>query len=282
MPKRERDSYEADDVRVFDGGEDDDDKGDSNLPMVIVIALLVLAALGGLVWVSYNNGVARGHADVPARQLAQNSTTEAPATAPSSGEESPTARHIKVYQQPAGADEDAYQEITPNTGQTAKPTPPALRSAEAKPAPAKAVVPPPAAVTQATLPAAKPQTKTTAETAPATATAAPKQLAPAAPPAKAAPAPTAPVAATAATAGGAYVLQIGAYKSESEANGAWKVMQTKHAGLLSSLSSNVQKADLGDKGVWYRLRAGAFADKDAATAFCDKLKAVGGICFPAK
>jgi len=275
MPKRERDSYEADDVRVFDGGEDDDETEGSNLPIVIVIALLVLAALGGLVWISYNNGVARGRADVPAHQVAQNTAGEAPATAPSSGEESPAARHIKVYQQPAGADDGAYQEVTPNAEQTAKPAP-----VQSAPAQAKVVVPAPAAATQSTLPAAKPQTKTVAATPPVPATAAPKQLSPTNPLDKAAPA--APTAAVAATAGGAYVLQIGAYKSEGEANAAWKLTQAKHAALLSSLSSNVQKADLGDKGVWYRLRAGSFADKNAAAALCDRLKAEGGICFPAK
>jgi len=280
MPKRERDSYDADDVRVFDGGEDDDDTEGSNLPIVIVITLLVLAALFCLVWVSYNNGVARGRADVPP-QVAQNTAGETPATAPDSGNASPAARHIKVYQQPAGADEGTYQEVTPNAAQTAK-------AAPAKPAPAQATVavPPPVAVTQSTLPAAKPQPKAIVETPPAAATAPPKQLSLVKPPIKAAPAVVAPATAaassTAATAGAAFVLQIGAYKSESEANAAWKSYQAKHAALLSNLSPNVQKADLGDKGVWYRLRAGSFADKDAAAAFCDRLKAEGGICFPAK
>jgi cell division protein FtsN len=86
----------------------------------------------------------------------------------------------------------------------------------------------------------------------------------------------------AAAAGGAYVLQVGAYKSQSDADAAWKAYRAKHAALLSSLGPNVQKADLGDKGVWYRLRVGSFADKDAAAAMCDRLKAEGAACFPAK
>jgi cell division protein FtsN len=131
----------------------------------------------------------------------------------------------------------------------------------------KPVVPPPVAVTQSALPPVKTEPK------PATAAPTPQATAP--------PASLAPVKTT-ATVAGAYVLQIGAYKSDADASAAWKVYQAKHAALLSGVSSNIQKADLGDKGVWYRLRAGSFAEKNTAAALCDKLKADGGACFPAK
>ena len=59
-------NYEpSDDVRVFDGGEDDEDVEGSRLPLLIVIALLVLAAFGGVVWLAYQRGVQQGHAEVP-------------------------------------------------------------------------------------------------------------------------------------------------------------------------------------------------------------------------
>ena len=46
-----------DDVRVFDGGDEDDVEG-SRLPLLIVIALLVLAAFGGVLEiVAYEHGV---------------------------------------------------------------------------------------------------------------------------------------------------------------------------------------------------------------------------------
>ncbi len=91
MPNYERGSYEPDDVRVFDGGADDDDAEGSHLPMVIVISLLVLAAFGGVVWLAYNNGVAKGRADVPPRIVAQN--TDTPAATPDSGEARTTQSH---------------------------------------------------------------------------------------------------------------------------------------------------------------------------------------------
>jgi cell division protein FtsN len=80
---------------------------------------------------------------------------------------------------------------------------------------------------------------------------------------------------------GAYELQIGAYKSQDEAEGAWKAYKFKHPSA-SGYSEDVRKADLGDKGVWYRLRIGPFPEKAAANDACDKLKADGGACMLAK
>jgi cell division protein FtsN len=91
----------------------------------------------------------------------------------------------------------------------------------------------------------------------------------------------APAAAKSAVAGG-YVLQIGAYKSQADADAAWKVYKAKHAALLSAYSDDVQQADLGERGTWYRLRISGFADKDMATSLCDRLKADGGACIPGR
>jgi cell division septation protein DedD len=85
----------------------------------------------------------------------------------------------------------------------------------------------------------------------------------------------------AATAGG-YVLQIGAFKSQADAATAWKAYQAKHAALLAGYSDNVQQVDLGEKGTWYRLRVGGFADREVASALCDRLKADGGACIPGR
>jgi cell division protein FtsN len=285
MAKYERGSTDPDDVRVFDGGEDDEEDGGAHLPVVIVISLLVLAAFGGVVWLAYNNGVARGRADVPAPVMAENTASEQQAVAPGSGASPP--KQIKVYQQQAGSDEDSDQQVaTAPPAQLTKPAaPPAahVQPAEAKPVPAvqksppapeaKAPAPKPAAVAPATSPPAAPPAKPVV-----TAAAKPAAETPVTPPV-ATPAKT---AATVPPTAGAYVLQIGAYKSQSDANAAWKAYRAKHAALLSGLGPNVQKADLGDKGVWYRLRVGSFADKDAAGALCDRLKSEGGVCFPAK
>lgn len=80
---------------------------------------------------------------------------------------------------------------------------------------------------------------------------------------------------------GGYLLQIGSYKSEDEANAAWRTFQSAHA-IAGGYESNIKQVDLGEKGTWYRLRIGSFADKDAATEFCAKLKADGANCLLAR
>jgi len=78
------------------------------------------------------------------------------------------------------------------------------------------------------------------------------------------------------------VLQIGSYKSQAEAEAAWKTYKAKHTALLNGYSDNIQQADLGEKGTWYRLRIGGFSDREVANALCDRLKADGGACIPGR
>ena len=77
-------------------------------------------------------------------------------------------------------------------------------------------------------------------------------------------------------------MQIGAFKSRAEADAAWRAYSGKHAALLKGYGPDVQEADLGDKGTWYRLRIAGFGDREMASALCDRLKADGGGCFLGK
>ena len=66
MAQFERGVYEpSDDVRVFDGSEEEEDVEGSRLPLLIVLALLVLAMFAGVVWLAYTQGVARGRSETP-------------------------------------------------------------------------------------------------------------------------------------------------------------------------------------------------------------------------
>ncbi len=84
--------------------------------------------------------------------------------------------------------------------------------------------------------------------------------------------------AAAPVAGGSYKVQLGAYASESEAQGAWKKITGAHAGVLSG-GPTIVKAEVNGK-TYYRLRAGSFADGTAAKAACAKL--AGQACLPVK
>lgn len=91
--------------------------------------------------------------------------------------------------------------------------------------------------------------------------------------------PAAPVSPVPVKADGANAVQLGAYRSEKEARESWNKMLGKHAGLLSSRSPSIVKADLGTKGVYFRLRVPGFASTGDARAFCGKLSAQGQACM---
>ena len=101
-------------------------------------------------------------------------------------------------------------------------------------------------------------------------------------PATTKPAETKPAATTPAPAiatQGAWVVQILALREEAAAQKAWDGLQKKHPSLLGGQSLDVEKADLGSKGVFYRVRAAGFTTKQAAQATCTKLKAAGQDCL---
>ncbi|MGV8997486.1 MAG: SPOR domain-containing protein [Parvibaculaceae bacterium] len=82
--------------------------------------------------------------------------------------------------------------------------------------------------------------------------------------------------------GGAYVVQLLALKDKAAAKAAWKKVSQKHAGVLANHALDIETADLGAKGTWYRVRAAGFASKAAATSACAKLKAAGQDCIAKK
>lgn len=100
---------------------------------------------------------------------------------------------------------------------------------------------------------------------------------PLAPQTAAAPKPLTPPAAAAAT--GPLRIQIAATKDEASARAEFARLQKAHADLLGNLSANVVKADLGDKGVFYRIQAGPIADKAQADKLCGQLKPLGIGCI---
>jgi tetratricopeptide (TPR) repeat protein len=87
-------------------------------------------------------------------------------------------------------------------------------------------------------------------------------------------------AATAAPAG-AWTVQIASAASEDAAWSTWKKMKARNKSL-SSQDAHVVRADLGKKGVFYRVRLGGYDDQKDAGKACAKLKAKGVNCFISK
>ncbi len=69
-----------------------------------------------------------------------------------------------------------------------------------------------------------------------------------------------------------YEVQLVAVRTSAAAEGEWTRLSGKHGDLLGGLSPAVMRADLGAKGVFYRLRAGPLDDVDAARRLCAELK----------
>ncbi len=95
------------------------------------------------------------------------------------------------------------------------------------------------------------------------------------------PAATEPETATAEPAPTGWSVQVTSASSEDAAWSTWKKMQAKHR-VLASQKPIVTKADLGAKGIFYRVRIVGFDDQNAAKSTCSKLKAGGVKCFVSK
>jgi tetratricopeptide (TPR) repeat protein len=76
-------------------------------------------------------------------------------------------------------------------------------------------------------------------------------------------------------------VQLASATSEDGAWSTWKKMKAKHKSLATS-KPVVVKADLGTKGIVYRVRLAGFEDQTAARKSCTKLKSSGISCYVSK
>lgn len=78
---------------------------------------------------------------------------------------------------------------------------------------------------------------------------------------------------------GAYLVQIAALRTQEAADAAWGAAIDTHPSMYNGAQKHIQRADLGAKGVFYRLRVGAFPERADASAFCNALKDKGQSCL---
>jgi hypothetical protein len=140
---------------------------------------------------------------------------------------------------------------------------------------AEPVLPPRRPVAIPTTPTTTPTTPTTSSTASAV------QMAPKAPvPKKEAPAAT---TASNTPVSSGYVAVLSSKKSRMDAMKAYASLDQKYRDMLASSTFDVQEADLGDKGIWYRAVIGPPRSYEGAKKICDDLKAAGHQdCWPAR
>lgn len=155
-----------------------------------------------------------------------------------------------------------------------RPTPPEPTAAEPTP-PQAALVPP------ATTPPLQAQPEQPSAPPAAASTSPPPSAAPAEPERKtaraAAPPPPAPPAN-----GKGYRLQLGSVRTSEAAKKQWDQLKTEQGDLLGSLGFTAERADLGARGIYYRIQAGPIADAAAAERSCNELKRRGVGCLLVK
>lgn len=95
-----------------------------------------------------------------------------------------------------------------------------------------------------------------------------------------APAATPAPVSTASTQGG-YMVQVSSQRSEADAQTSFRNTQSKYPGSVSG-SAIIKRADLGEKGVYYRAGFGPFGSREEAISACERLKGQGGSCVVQK
>ena len=83
------------------------------------------------------------------------------------------------------------------------------------------------------------------------------------------------------SANGRYVAQLAALQSEAAVRPAWQRFVARAPNLFADANMDVQRADLGARGVYHRLRAGYFATSDDATLFCERIRQMRQDCIVA-
>ena len=70
-----------------------------------------------------------------------------------------------------------------------------------------------------------------------------------------------------------YFVQLASVRSDGGARQEWGRMQRAHPDLLGDLELSVQSADLGERGIFFRVRAGPFPNRATAQDMCGQIEA---------
>jgi hypothetical protein len=225
----------------------------------IVGALLIMTLFAGGLWFAYVEGARHmagtGGGDIP---LIRADTRPMKVKPAEPGGMPIPDRDMLIY----GQNRPIVEHLLPPPEQPMAlpaPPPPATTSAAQAPAGASQAVAPPTAAPGS-------------DTAPAVAAARPEQSA-GPPPANPHPVPSKPAdAASQPGKAGGVRLQLGAVRSEGVAREEWARIKRSNSDLLGRLTAVAIRADLGDKGVYYRIQAGPVGDSATAERLCGELR----------
>lgn len=197
----------------------------------------------------------------------------------------PPAEIAQIPPPPAPTGIETMPKVKPGSGEppAPKPAPAAPVVAEPLPpafAPPPAPAPAPAAASSMAIPAKPAAAPPPAASTPVPAPVPAPQVAATAPALAPAPVPAPPVA-KAPPAAGDFQIQLGALKAPDAAEKEWARIQKANHDLLGALKSDIIRVDLGEKGTFWRLRAGPLAES-AARQLCQNLQARNQGCIVAR
>jgi len=240
-------------AELFADARDEEPQPRPRRVLATALALLVMGLFGGGLWFAYVQGARHtGGGDAASGGVPLIRADERPTKIKP---EKPGGMEIP------DRDKLIYNPIRPTVEHLLPPP----EKPMPRPAPPPHTEPPPSA---AAAPAAASAPVNPPAGAPAPTTRAQQQAAAA--PAKA-PQPQPAAQPKAATAGGIR-LQLGAVRSEDAAREEWERIKRKNADLLGTLSATPVRADLGDKGIYYRIQTGPVSDAAAAERICSELR----------
>lgn len=269
---------EIDELEDFDDEEGEDERGLSGL-VVLLMGIVMLGALASVVWIAYQYGVRTGEERNGAPYV---TADPEPLKIENQVADAAGAADREVYDAVTGTETEPVETIAagpeePVVRNTSDPIG-AIAAGETAGLADDAVADRIAALARADEAAKQPAV--VAETPKVEPRPDPKPATPATPVNAAKPAAAPAVAAAVGDAlSGSHLVQVGAFRSQGEADGQWTKMQGKLGAFLDGKGKDVEVADLGAKGTYYRLRVGPFASADDARTYCAGLKERGTDCL---
>ena len=272
-----------DEYRGFELSDEDSGRG----PMILILALGVLLIFAGVIWNTYRQGVRPAESGLPV--ITEN---EAPY------KRAPDDRGGLTV---AGQDKGFYEMMESRTVETSARiesvnAPIEFRTTEPRPlagGPTVTAADLPPVSTASTVEVETPESSVSLDVLDARKSAAselrPVQTASLKPidltptqrsaPVLAEPEPVVNAGAWQFVEGGAFQVQLMAVRSEANAQSEWARIKSGLPDLFGAAELDLQRADLGAKGVFYRLRTGGFETREAAKTFCNDVKAAGRDCI---